>query len=112
MGDEKMRQAQTFSVIVSIAVGVLGLVHLTREAAAQSGTRTQQKAHYEVLWNWLQQHDYRQWDGGDGQPPEFQPGKSPHGALIKTYVSKRAGGDLKNLPDGSGIVKENFMPDK
>ena len=107
-----MRQVLTFSVILGVVVGVFGLFHLTQEAGAQSGTRTQKQTHYEVLWNWLQQHDYRKWNGADGQPPDFQPGESPHGALIKTYVSKHAARDLKDLPNGSVIVKENYMPDK
>jgi hypothetical protein len=95
---------------LSAAVLVLGFGH--GDAAARSCYRTAKAAHYETLWSWVKKHDYRKWNGPDGSAPEFQPGESPHGALIKTYVSKLAARNLEELPNGSVVVKENYSPEK
>lgn len=81
-------------------------------AEAQSGSRTAKRPHYDLLWSWLQRANYRKWNGTDGKAPDLQKGESPHGALIKTYVNERAATDLKNLPSGSVIVKENYSPNR
>ncbi len=81
-------------------------------AMGQSGTRDSKQAHYDVLWSWLSANNYKQWNGVDGRAPIFQEGESPHGALIKTYISPKTASNLKDLADGSVIVKENYSPDK
>ncbi|MBI2906786.1 MAG: cytochrome P460 family protein [Chloroflexi bacterium] len=44
------------------------------------------------------------------------PGTEPHGALLTTYVTDGAfsaiDGKKGSIPNGSIIVKENYMPDK
>ena len=99
-------------LMVAFSALAFGLILPVSDAQAQSGTRVGKQAHYDVLWSWVQRNNYKQWNGGDGQAPEFQEGESPHGALIKTYASAVAATNLKNLPNGSVIVKENYSPDK
>lgn len=107
-----MRKPLRILVFSGLALAALSSFYPVRVADAQSGSRTAKPAHYDLLWAWLQRHDYRKWNGADGQAPDFQKGESPHGALVKIYVDKNAAADLKNLPSGSLIVKENFSPDK
>jgi len=105
-------------VLIALALPVVALVEMTvpvapREADAQSGTRVVKQAYYDALWSWLQRTNYAKWNGTDGDtPPDFEKGQSPHGALIKTYVSAKAATNLKDLPNGSVIVKENYSTDK
>lgn len=107
-----MKKAAGFSAIVGLTAAILVMGYGQEDAAAQSGNRTAKAAHYETLWSWLKKYDYRKWNGPDGRAPDFQPGESPHGALIKTYVSKLAARDLEDLPNGSVVVKENYSPEK
>ena len=97
---------------VCSALALSCLFSLAPDSSAQSGTRVGKQAHYDLLWSWAKKVDYTRWKGVDGETPEFQKGESPHGALIKTYVSLKAAQDLKDLPNGSVIVKENYSPDK
>ena len=69
-----------------------------------------------ALWAHLQTVDYRQswslWPGKDS----LYAGSEPHGMLLTTYANEVAhgallGGTVANLPNGSIIVKENYMPD-
>ncbi len=99
-------------LLAALSALALGVLLQAPEAQAQSGTRMGKQAHYDVLWSWLQRSNYKQWNGASGQAPDFQKGESPHGALIKTYVSPLAATNLKGLPNGSVIVKESYSPDK
>lgn len=99
-------------VMVSATALAAACVVFEQRAAAQSGTRYVRPTHYDALWSWLRQSSYTNWKGADGAAPEFEKGTSPHGAFIKTYVSEKASGDLKNLASGSVIVKENYNADK
>lgn len=102
-------------VVSFTALAIFGLNALTTGSAeAQSGSRSLNKpqAHYDVLWAWLTRANYGKWNGVDGKAPNFNEGHSPHGALIKTYVNETALKDLKRLPAGSVIVKENYGPEK
>lgn len=85
-------------------------------ATAQSGTRAPQQkaAAYEArFWDWLSKAGYRHWAAPEGEAADqFYPGKSPHGALIKTHVNRTAASHQSELPVGSIVVKENFSPDK
>jgi hypothetical protein len=99
-------------LLVAFSALAIGWLLPAPDAHAQSGTRVGKQAHYDVLWSWLQKSNYQRWNGGDGHAPDFQEGESPHGALIKTYVSGVAATNLKDLPNGSVLVKENYSPDK
>ena len=100
-------------MLLMVACSMVALLGVApRNAEAQSGTRGAKRAHYDVLWDWLKRTDYTKWKSPDGNVPEFQEGQSPHGAFIKNYLSKRAAENLKDLPHGSVIVKENYSPDK
>jgi hypothetical protein len=69
-----------------------------------------------AVWAFLREEDYREnwrlWPGKD----RLYPGTEPHGMLLTTYVNPAAydalqGGRVEDLPPGSIIVKENWMPD-
>jgi len=107
-----MRKTVLIAAFTVAAVAMMSWFYPVPKAEAQSRSRAAKQAYYDVLWSWLQQTDYTKWHGTDGRLPSFQEGQSPHGALIKTYVSKRAASDPKKLPSGSVIVKENYGPDK
>lgn len=70
----------------------------------------------DALWSHLQNERYREnwrlWPG-KGQ---LYAGTEPHGMLLTTYANGIAhdallSGQVANLPAGSIIVKENYMPD-
>lgn len=69
-----------------------------------------------ALWSYLQERDYREtwrlWPGKD----RLYAGTEPHGMLLTTYANDAAyqalqAGQVSDLPPGSIIVKENWMPD-
>lgn len=96
----------------------LGVIFPREKAAAQSGTRTttpphrEKRPYYDTLWTWLQQNRYSRWPSPNETAPQFEKGKSPHGAWIKVYVSQGIPSDPKRLPNGLVVVKENYSPDK
>lgn len=68
------------------------------------------------LWAHLEEERYREnwqlWPGKD----RLYPGTEPHGMLLTTYANPTAqqalaAGRVADLPAGSIIVKENWMPD-
>ncbi len=87
----------------------------TRDATAQSGTRsqppTQKESFDQRLWKYLQSVCYDQWSPA-GDNGDFRESSAPHGALVKTYMNRVAAGNASNLPNGSMIIKENYSPDK
>lgn len=70
-----------------------------------------------AVWAHLQEESYRDnwalWPGTE----ELYPGTEPHGMLLTTYMNETArealagGTDAGDLPFGSIVVKENYMPD-
>jgi hypothetical protein len=74
----------------------------------------------EALWAYLESADYQNtWPMWPGKAPYYE-GTQPHGALLTTYANDSAMVGLTamrteavtdNLPFGSIIVKENYMPD-
>jgi hypothetical protein len=90
----------------------MSIWYAPHQAEAQSGTRRVQQAHYDTLWNWLKSAGYTHWNGVGGRPAEFQEGQSPHGALVKVYLSPHTAASANGLPAGSVIVKENYSPDR
>ena len=72
------------------------------------------------VWSYLESATYTDWPLFPGTS-RFQPGMSPHGALLITYVNDTARNALTRrtgpipagrLPAGSIIVKENYTPDR
>lgn len=70
----------------------------------------------DALWAHLEAEAYRDswelWPGTD----QLYEGTEPHGMLLTTYINDLAsrapaGGAVQELPAGSIIVKENYMPD-
>ncbi len=70
----------------------------------------------DALWTHLKDSDYRaNWDLWPGKGRLYE-GIEPHGMLLTTYVNGiaaegLAAGKLADLPAGSILVKENYMPD-
>ena len=68
------------------------------------------------LWGKIQSDNYQKsWMTFPGKGIMYK-GTQPHGAFLSTYVNDSAGAALakkeKELPYGSIIIKENYMPDK
>lgn len=68
----------------------------------------------EAVWSHLEQADYTEsWSLWPGTEALYQ-GQEPHGALLTTYVNPVANDALADfsgeMPRGSIIVKENYMP--
>lgn len=69
-----------------------------------------------ALYNYITtEKNYKNWKMWPGKG-ELYNGTEPHGALLTTYVTDAAfsavEGKRGSIPDGSIIVKENYMPDK
>lgn len=69
-----------------------------------------------TLYNYITlENDYRNWKMWPGRQAIY-PGTEPHGAFLTTYVTDEAfsaiDGKKGSIPEGSIIVKENYMPDK
>lgn len=86
---------------------------LTESLTARAGPDTTEAA----VWAHLQEEAYRDnwalWPGTE----ELYAGTEPHGMLLTTYVNETArealaaGTGAGDLPFGSIVVKENYMPD-
>ncbi len=68
------------------------------------------------LWKMLQEAGYQdKWTLIPGKG-ELYAGQGPHGMLLTTYLNEQAFNTYESkpgaFPDGSIIVKENYMPDK
>lgn len=57
---------------------------------------------------WKDSSNYRSWNSFKNLEG-YQDGQSPHGKFVRYYINKVAEGDSNNFPDGSVIVKENYM---
>ena len=78
-----------------------------------SGDSTEQAA---KLWNKIQGDSYQEnWALWPGKGKLYK-GTHPHGALLTTYVNEIAANalkeEVKEMPEGSIIIKENNMPDE
>ena len=102
------------------AVAVAAFVLVDKPAVAQSGNRgavPKQKESFESrLWTYLGSVCYQQWAPA-GDEGDFRASEAPHGALVKTYMNRKAAGSLsgdapKPMPNGSMVIKENYSPDK
>lgn len=67
-----------------------------------------------AVWSYMQSENYRSWPLFPGTTERY-PGTEPHGAELTTHVNDVAHEALSSgtlpLPEGSVIVKENYMPD-
>ncbi len=68
------------------------------------------------LWSKLQSDNYTaNWKTWPGRAKMYK-GTKPHGAFLSTYLNNEAYAGIekkeKELPYGSILVKENYMPDK
>lgn len=116
---------------IAVAAGFLGLVALISHrnsgpanAVAQSGQRgsgtrsaiagsTQAGQSFErQFWAYLENARYKNWAPVPGKSGDFSPGQAPHGKFLKMYLNRTAAGNMKDLPHGSIIVKENYGPKK
>lgn len=69
-----------------------------------------------ALWDMMQSQNYQEtWALYPGKGKLYK-GQEPHGMLLTTYVNQEADKGLrsgnKELPKGSILIKENYMPDK
>ena len=103
---KKLTIVLALMVVASIGTGV---------ALAQSGTRGAPPKHKETfeerMWKYLNSVCYQQWSPA-GDSGDFRESEAPHGALVKTYMNRKAAADPKNLANGSVVIKENYSPDK
>ncbi|MEX2527104.1 MAG: cytochrome P460 family protein [Gemmatimonadota bacterium] len=69
-----------------------------------------------AMWAHLRESDYQESWALWPETEAFYQGIDPHGALLTTYVNTVAESALlagqTMLPEGSVVVKENFMPDE
>lgn len=77
---------------------------LAAACASLGSPEDQSKA--ESLWSEVQ--GYTKWGRFPGHPG-LEPGKSPHGKFISTYVSSREAQGEGTPPYGSIVLKENFQ---
>ncbi|WP_305042200.1 cytochrome P460 family protein [Geoalkalibacter sp.] len=99
------------NLFVVALMAVFLLVGIGSGAAADSLPKAEGQAVYEYL---TKVSPYQDWPLFPGTQKLYE-GKHPHGALLTTYVSPDAQAAIQNragqLPDGTIIVKENYMPD-
>jgi hypothetical protein len=90
-----------------------GNVIINRGFSSQgsSGRVVQQAQTFEdKFWRYLRDSHYKQWAPVPGKTDDLYPGQSPHGATLKMYLNRKAAGRPAELPNGSVIVKENYVP--
>lgn len=127
---EVKTQTKRIGAALAILIAIGGWMALpSSDVQAQSGSRNggsgtrfggndtivprQIERPFEVrFWSWLRDIEYRNWAPVPGQGAGHYEGKSPHGDLLKMYVNRTAAGNMKELPNGSILVKENFNKDK
>lgn len=116
---------KTYTGILSILlILTVGIVAAQTDLNATDGKMDPNKTtDGKMLYNYItKDSNYKMWQMWPGKE-EFYPGKEPHGALLTTYVTDDAlsaiesgtgtsDGSAVTLPDGSIIVKENYLPDK
>jgi hypothetical protein len=98
--------------IIAVVCGVL----VGSWALAVAGEVALPKADGKAVYDYITKtNPYQQWALYPGKGKLYK-GQHPHGALLTTYVSGNAETAIKarvgQFPDGSIIVKENYMPDK
>ena len=120
-----MKKLVLFSIVGVSVAALLSQLSGNQQAKAQIGSRTMIRTQYQNrsggkgqssyetrLWDWLQGVKYKNWAPVPGKTGDAYPGESPHGAFLKMYLNRTAAGDLKKLPSGSILIKENYGKDK
>jgi len=97
-------------LFLSVIVLALGFVYVGNSI---SGDVSEQAA---TLWGSMQDAKYQDnWALWPGKGKLYT-GTHPHGAFLTTYTNETAANALKagvkEMPKGSIIIKENYMPDK
>lgn len=107
-----MQMRSRFLVVPAALAAALAL---SQPGTAQVPSRDLPQPDAQALWDYLQgyQKDFRLFPGKD----KLYKGSDPHGAWLTTYVNSTAYQALTSagggeLPTGSILVKENYMPDK
>lgn len=102
---------KTYTGILSILL-ILTVGMVVAETDSNPNKTTNGKMLYNYITN---DSNYKMWQMWPGKE-EFYPGKEPHGALLTTYVTDDGISAIESgagtLPNGSIIVKENYLPDK
>ncbi len=84
---------------------------VTQGSATQGSAIRAQETFESKFWQYLNEARYREWAPVAGTTGEAYEGQSPHGAMIKMYLNRRAAGRPDELPAGSVVVKENYGAD-
>ncbi|TFG77326.1 MAG: hypothetical protein E4H21_03630 [Thermodesulfobacteriales bacterium] len=97
-------------LFLSVIVLAVGFVYVGNSI---SGDASEQAA---TLWGSMQDAKYQDnWALWPGKGKLYK-GTHPHGAFLTTYTNETAANALKagvkEMPKGSIIIKENYMPDK
>jgi hypothetical protein len=108
-----MLRGLALGLCLILVIGVFGCGQKeAEETPAKAPAKAPEVITAAGLWKMIGQDkpytDYAFWPGVEG----IMDGKSPHGALIRTFVNDGAlspGADA--YPYGSVIIKENYMPD-
>lgn len=95
---------------------VLGLAFLMTMAFSLADMEEMPAADGAKFWTYISETnpytDWMHWPGYE----EMYPGGSPHGAYLKLYVNdialKAIEEEMKEMPEGAIIVKENYADDK
>lgn len=96
-------------VYLAVIVAVWGFIYT---GVVTGGDAADQAA---KLWSSIQADKYQEtWALWPGKTKLYK-GAHPHGALLTTYINGTAANALKagakEMPKGSVIIKENYMPD-
>ncbi len=97
-------------------LSILSILMILTIGIVSAEENTTKKADGKSLYSYItNESNYKEWQMWPGTS-EFYPGNTPHGALLTTYVTDDAFTAIEsrdgNLPDGSVIVKENYLTDK
>ncbi|MDT8440857.1 MAG: cytochrome P460 family protein [Desulfuromonadales bacterium] len=99
-------------LLAMVVVGMLLLGSGVAMAADAKLPSADGKAVYEYITQTSPYQKWPLWPGTD----TFYKGQHPHGALLTTYVTPPTEAAINakagQLPDGSIVVKENYMPNK
>lgn len=83
----------------------------TTQGSTQGSAMRATETFESKFWRFLKEARFREWAPVAGTTGEAYEGQSPHGAMLKMYLNRRAAGRPNELPAGSVIVKENYGPD-
>ena len=112
-----MKRFFCFTVLViALSIPYLVFAQNGEKEHEVKGEQTKPEKMASDLWSEIQGAKYQEnWKTWPGKGKMYK-GTHPHGALLSTYVNDTAFGAVQKkeneLPYGSIIIKENYMPDK